>query len=248
MNKITLVTVGQGNPIALKRTIKSMSAICDEVIFGDVLIFESDRKIINGYGIKVIPLPFNYIFVNGFASVLNHLATFAKNDLCLYMNVSEVIECNLNTSIINDTWNSYKFDHATESHKWTRLWKRSQLQWSGRIHEEVIGNKYTCPDMLFRMADTNKDDTDPFYSSVMNDVKEMVYFNQYISLVDRPGEIGATNQGWVAYAKENYQHLKDRLIAKGERYNAFLEGDLDKYLENCTTFEGFENNKLIHFQ
>jgi len=80
------------------------------------------------------------------------------------------------------------------------------------------------------------------------DQKEMVYFNQYLSLVDHPDQRGATNVGWVKYAQDSYQHIKDRLLAKGKRYEAFNEGDLDKYLANCKEFEPQQNSDLIHFQ
>jgi len=87
-----------------------------------------------------------------------------------------------------------------------------------------------------------------FIQAVMNDIKELVYFNQYLKLVEMPGERGSTDQGWIKYANENYQHLKDRMTAKGERYNAFLIGDKELYLNNCSDLPYFENNNLIHFQ
>jgi hypothetical protein len=102
--------------------------------------------------------------------------------------------------------------------------------------------------MLFRMADTEKDSHDPFKAQVYNDIKELVYFNQYIKLVEEPNERGATNQGWVTYAQDGYQSLTERLAKKGKRYEAFKEGDLQKYLDNCAEFENFDNNNLIHYQ
>ena len=251
---ITLVTLTQGNPIALKRTIDNVierfEGRVDEVVVGDLCVFENDM--INmahlGHEITLVPLKFNNLFLHGFGVTLNMLSEHATNDLCLYMNVSEIVDSPVNLSIIHPQWNSYKFNHATDPHKWVRLWNRKQLQWSGRIHEEVVGQKYTSPDILFTMADTEKDNGDPFYSQVMNDIKELVYFNQYIALVEKPGEIGATNQGWVKYAQDNYQHIKDRLLKKGARYEAFIEGNLQKYLDNCQEFEPQQNSDLIHFQ
>jgi len=68
-------------------------------------------------------------------------------------------------------------------------------------------------------------------------VKELVYFNQYLMLIDRPGERGATNPGWIQYAQDSYSNIKERLQAKGARYEAFIEGNLQKYLDNCKEFE-----------
>lgn len=253
-SNITLITLTQGNPIALKRTIDNVvdkfQGKVTDIVVGDLCVFENDMVNMAhlGHEITLVPLKFNSLFRHGFGSTLNELATHAKNNLCLYMNVSEIVDSPVRLDIIHPQWNSYKFDHATETHKWVRLWDRTKLKWSGRIHEEVVGQKYTSPDILFTMADTPKDDGDPFYSQVMNDVKELVYFNQYLKLVDNPGENGATNHGWIKYAQDNYQHIKDRLLAKGARYEAFVEGDLQKYLDNCKEFEPQENNDLIHFQ
>lgn len=257
-DKITLITLTQGNPIALKRTIDNVierfEGKVNEVVVGDLCVLQSDKNTIYEYLQSLgIPyaypnLPFNELFATGFGSTLNKLSERSLNDLCLYMNVSEIVDSPVNLSIIHPQWNSYKFNHATDPHKWVRLWNRKQLQWSGRIHEEVVGQKYTSPDILFTMADTEKDNGDPFYSQVMNDIKELVYFNQYIALVEKPGEIGATNQGWVKYAQDNYQHIKDRLLKKGARYEAFIEGNLQKYLDNCQEFDPQQNSDLIHFQ
>ena len=257
---ITLITLTQGNPIALKRTIdnvvEAFEGKVNEVIVGDFCVFESDRvkMVQEQYSVYCAQykMPFNWLFQNGFAFNLNALSERAENDICLYMNVGEIIEKNIRLDLLNENWNCFKFNHATETHQWIRMWNRKQLQWSGRIHEEIIGTKYISPDFIFQMADTEKDAGDAFYSWVMDDCKEAVYFNQYLKLIDSPNEIGATNYGWVNYARDNYQHIKDRLIAKGKRYEAFVNGDLNMYLESAKEdwpkSEAFKNSNLIHFQ
>ena len=253
---ITLITLTQGNPIALKRTIDNVVEWFDgkvnEVIVGDFCIFESDRvkMVQEQYSVYCAQykMPFNWLFENGFAFILNALSERASNDLCLYMNVGEIVEKNIRLDLLNENWNCFKFNHATETHQWIRMWNRHQLEWSGRIHEEVIGQKYISPDCIFQMADTEKDNSDPFYSAVMNDIKELVYFNQYIKLVEYPHEQGATNSGWLTYARDSYHNIKERLEAKGARYEAFKDGNLQKYLDNCQEFEPQQNSDLIHFQ
>jgi len=256
---ITLVTLTQGNPIALKRTIdnvlENFQGKVNEVIVGDLCVFKEDSESIKVMSalmpkgvVKVVELNFNSLFSYGFGSTLNTLAKFATNDLILYLNVGEIVEANMQIDLLNQGYNSFQFNHATDPHKWTRLYNRTVLQWSGRIHEEVVGDRNTCPSMLFTMADTEKDSHDPFKAQVYNDIKELVYFNQYIKLVEEPNERGATNQGWITYAQDGYQSLTDRLAKKGKRYEAFKEGDLQKYLDNCAEFENFDNNNLIHYQ
>lgn len=247
---ITLITLTQGNPIALQRTIKnvveSFQGMVNEVIVGDMSVFEDDRKAIldiepcAGEIIQCKRLPFNHLFIHGFGATLNFLASYAMNNMILYLNVAEIVEKNLVSDLINTDYNCYKFNHATESHQWIRCYNRIQLEWSGRIHEEVVGvgkHKVRCsPGLLFQMADTEKD-SDPYKAAIYNDIKELVYWQQYLKLIDAPEEIGATNEGWVNYARDSYQHIKDRLQAKGKRYEAFVEGDLQKYLDNCQEFE-----------
>lgn len=255
---LTLLTMGQGNPAALKRTLDSFKGICNEVIFGDLLIFESDRQIIRGYqeeyNMPIVEFEFNHIFKHGFANTLNTLAYYATNDFVLYMNIGEVMDGEFDVlGKLNNDFNTYYLTHAIEKHHWFRLYNRKELQWNGLIHEEVYGKRISNPTPVFQFADTEKDLTTDFYVKVMNDVKELCYFYQYLKLVDNPELIGATNLGWVDYAKDGYDNLKERLLKKGKRYQAFQEGNLSKFLEDIFTNPEFENERhesseLINYQ
>lgn len=244
---ITLITMSQGNPLALKRTLDSFAGLCNEVVFGDLLLLPSDRAVIETYGVNMVPLPFNYIYKNGFAATLNELSKHATNDWCLYMNVGEVIDGDTIT-MPKAAPNCYCFDHANDPHKWFRLYDRRELQWNGLIHEELVGIgsswKRGWDEPIFRMADTDKDEVN---ATLYNDVKEIVYFQQYLRLVDEPGIIGITNRGWVDYAKRDYNYIKERMLAKGRRVEAFETGDLSLYLNEAINQE-FLSNNIIHFQ
>lgn len=256
--KITLITMGHANPIALKRTVESFKGVIDEIIFGDLLIFDSDRELIDTYDFYsdffISRLPFNYIFENGFAATLNKLAEDATNDWVLYMNVSEVIDGDHPIKEqMSNLYNCYSFDHAEETHRWFRLYNRKEIKWGGLIHEEVVGNLRPCPFNIFRMKDTEKDLDDPFKAKVANDVKELCYFSQYIKLVENPELRANTHQGWIDHATNDYESFKERLLKKGKRYEAFIEGNLQKYLDdiyNNPEFEKerFESSTVINFQ
>jgi SAM-dependent methyltransferase len=256
--KITLITMGQANPIALKRTMDSFREIVDEIIFGDLLIFEDDREKIvrymDEYPLEIVRLPFNHIFEHGFSATLNELALHATNDWVLYMNVSEVMDgAHPIKEQMSNLYNCYSFDHAVEEHRWFRLYNRKELRWGGLIHEELTGELRPCPFNIFRMADTEKDLDDPLKAKVANDVKELCYWAQFQKLVEHPDLRANTHPGWIQHAEEAYQSHMDRMAAKGKRLQAFQEGNLTMYLEDIYTNpdfekERFESNTILNFQ
>lgn len=253
--------MSQGNPIALKRTLNSFDGIVDEVIYGDLCVFPEDKIEIakfNGYNMTTVKLPFNYIFENGFSNVLNYLTDIAQNELCLYMNCSEVIDgeqriLELLDHFDKDNYNAFPFDHNSDPHTWYRMWNKSEMKWAGLIHEELIGKGRYCPYYIFRMADTDKDMDDPFKAKVMNDIKELTYFQQYVTLVEHPRFRSITNDYWINFAKDSYSSLKERLQNKGKRYEAFLLGDLGMYMKDALENKEFhleeqKTNNIIEMQ
>lgn len=258
--KITLITMGQGNPVALKRTLDSFKNTVDEVIFGDLLIFDADRELIKTYQeeykLKIVPFEFNYIFKNGFSSILNELSSHATNDFVLYMNIGEMLDGEFEIlNKLNDTYNCYYLNHATETHHWYRLYNKKEMVWSGIIHEQVAGlvppRAYPTP--IFQFKDSDKDISDDFYAKVMNTIKEITYWQQYINLVENPDIIAETNIGWLEYAKDSYDSLIERIQKKGAQYEAFKEGNLQKFLDYIFVSEDFinenqESTTLVNLQ
>lgn len=249
---LTLITPTQGNPIALKRTINSLKGIINEVVVGSVCVFEEDEDLIQSYeneiNLKVVKMPFNYIFCNGFSNTLNKLAEFAINDWVIYLNVGEIVEEGQHNILgkINNDYNCYYLDHATETHLWYRVYNKKEVQWGGILHEEIasgIGLRPYNEAPLFRFADTPKDDEEWFYGRVMNDAKECVYFNLYLKLAEQSHLIDNTNQGWIQFAKEGYHGFIERLHAKGDMYEAFLTGNKKLLLEYINANESYPPKK-----
>lgn len=255
---ISLITMGAGNVIVLRETLESLKTVCDEIIYGDLLLFPEDREIVHiyerEYNMKIVKFPFDYIFKNGFSACLNTLAEKASNDMVVYMNTSEVIEKdNGILKTISPEYNCYFFDHATDPHRWFRMYNRKELKWSGRIHEEVVGEHRPYHKPIFRMADLEKDMYSGFKAKVFDTVKEIVYFTQYMKLIDEPEGIGGTNEGWIKFAHENYESMRCRLLAKGKQYEAFQKGDYTMFMESIYsdqnfTKEIFESSDLVEFQ
>lgn len=260
---ISLITMSQGNVGVLKETLQSFSGICDEIIYGDLLIFGEDTDVIDGYkkefNLNSIPLPFNYIFQMGFSSVLNYLASNAKNDYVLYMNTSEVIDEDygiLETVKSNQDCNTFFFTHRTDPHRWFRLYNKKELEWSGLIHEEVRPIKgeirpYHKP--VFMMKDLEKDMGDPFRAEVFNLVKQLTYFEQYRKIIDYPKLLQGTNEGWRKWAIEQSPAMQERLNEMGGFYEAFKSGSFDNFYnlihsENYLSDIKLESSKLLNLQ
>lgn len=260
---ISLVTMAQGNPKALKETFKSFEGVVDEIIFGDVCLFEEDRRLIysyqNDFNLKIIEYPFNYIFTNGFSSILNDLISHSSNDWNIYMNCSEIIskgkETIVETVQANSECNTFYFDHFEDKHHWYRLNRKSELHWAGNIHEqcgpEELFRPYHRP--LFTMADLPKDNNDLLKARCYDFSKECCYFHNYKKLIDFPEQQGYTDGGWLAFAADNYNSFTERLENKGEFYRAFLEGNLDmlmRYVSENPEFEKerLESSLLIEYQ
>src|ERR1044072_1278503 len=85
MRNISMLTMGCGNVKVLKQTLESFKDVCDEFIYGDLLLFPEDREILRQYekeyNLHVYEFPFYFIFKFGFSAILNALAGYAKNDL-----------------------------------------------------------------------------------------------------------------------------------------------------------------------
>lgn len=256
---ITLITMGAGNVKVLRKTLESFSKICDEVIYGDMLLWEKDREIIKSYqeefNLKVVPFIFNYIFHNGFSSLLNCLSTFSSNNMILYMNTSEIVDEDYGISEIinnNSDCNAFFFTHKTDPHRWFRMYDKRFLKWSGLIHEQLEGEYRPYHKPIFMMADLEKDMDDSHKAKILNSLKEYVYFQQYVSIVHQPYLLGETDPGWLAFAKNDYDSFMDRLLKRRGQYYSLVRGDLSgflKYAENPDFEEEiFKSSNKIEFQ
>lgn len=251
--------MGAGNVRVLKDTLDSFKGVCNEVVYGDMLLFEEDRKILHQYkdqyNLDIVKLPFNYLYKYGFSALLNQLAAHSSNELILYMNTSEVIDEDYaisETINLNPYCNSFYFTHRTERHRWFRCYDRRFLKWQGLIHEELQGDYRPYHKPIFMMKDLEKDMQDEFKARVLNSAKECVYWNQLIKLAANPCLLAGTNPGWLAFAKETYQSMKERLLQKGRQVEAFETGDLRLFLKSVNDPEfinqTFESSNAIAFQ
>lgn len=255
---ISLITMGAGNVKVLGKTLESFKNVFDEVVYGDMLLFDEDRKVIDEYkqqyNMGVLQMPFDYIFKYGFANALNTLAFQATNDIILYMNTSEVIDEDygiVDAVHNNKECNSFYFVHRTDPHRWFRMYNKNDLRWSGCIHEQLVGDYRPFHKPTFMMADLEKDMDDLLKADIFNSVKEIVYFKNYMNIVDHPSLLGETDPGWIKFAQENYDSMKVRMHAKGYLYEAFATGNeplLRRSIERYKITESFASSGLIEYQ
>lgn len=250
--------MGAGNIRVLYKTLESLSTVCDEIVYGDMLLFEDDREILESYkrifNLKVIRYDFNFIFKNGFSAILNSLAEHAKNNLTLYLNTSEIIEEDYGiTDVIvnNPDCNAFYFVHKIDPHRWYRLGDKRDLKWSGILHEQLSGEYKPYWKPIFCMADLPKDTGNVFKSNVFDCLKECVYFEQYVKIFEHPELIGETDPGWFNFARDGYDSFKSRLQERGEMYESLKSGDFEAFKKSCWNLKtniSFKSSLAIEFQ
>jgi hypothetical protein len=242
----------------LRKTLESVSGTCNEIIYGDMLLWNDDREIVESYkkdfNLKIVPFGFNYLYHRGFSDCLNNMALYASNDMVLYLNTSEIIEENYGIrKIINDNsdCNSFFFIHKTDPHRWFRLYNKNQLRWSGIIHEQLMGDYIPYHKPVFMMADLPKDMEDINKAKILDSLKEIVYFRQYMNIIDKPELLGETDPGWVNFSRDNYQSFKDRLNQRFHQVTAVETGDLNGFL-NAAKYDiknqTFKSSIAIEYQ
>lgn len=235
---VSLLTMGSGNVKVLLDTFKSVAGICDEIIYGDLLLWDIDREIVKGYAkefnLKIIPFSFNYLYAKGFSSLLNELASHSTNEYVMYLNTSEVVEKDfgiLDAINKNPECNVFYFTHPIDPHRWFRTYKKSEFQWSGILHEQLHGEYKPFHKSIFQMKDLPKDMDDIKKAKVLDSLKEIVYFRQYMNIVDKPELLGETDPGWVKFAKDNYDSFNERLQKRRHQEGALMFGTVGEFLD-----------------
>lgn len=238
---ITLITMGAGNVKVLRKTLETYSDICDEVIYGDLLLFEEDRDLLRSYvkefNIRIVKVPFDYIFARGFSDLLNLLSLCSKNKMVLYANTGEILLQDfgvVDAVKSNPVCNMFHFTHAIDPHRWYRLYNKDELRWSGRIHEQLKEFRAEFKPYhksVFEMADLPKDNDNPWKAKVLDTLKELVYFQQYIEIADKPDQLGETDPGWLQFAKNDYESFKERLQKRGKLYEAIRSANHKTFMD-----------------
>lgn len=249
--------MGSGNVKVLRKTLESMSTVCDEIIYGDLLLWGSDRDVVIGYekefNLKRIPFGFDSLFKYGFSFVLNDLASHATNDYVMYLNTSEIIGEDygiLDVIKNNPDCNAFYFNHKKEFHRWFRTYNRKELKWSGRIHESLEGEYRPYHKPIFQMVDLPKDMDDIHKAGCLDSLKEAVYFEQYLSIVDRPELLGETDPSWITFCTEGYNSFVERLVQKGNVYLSLKRGDYPSFMKalEAEEYRQFKSTIACEFQ
>lgn len=254
--------MGAGNVKVLRKTFESFATVCDQVIYGDLLLWEEDREIVKSYAeefnITIVPFAFDYIYRRGFSDVLNNLSLYSTNKMVIYANTSEIIEEDygiVEAVKNNPDCNMFYFTHKTDPHRWYRLYNYEELRWSGIIHEQLKAFRADFKPYhksIFQMADLPKDSDNEYKSKVLDTLKEIVYFQQYVEIVDKPERLGETDPGWVEFAKGSYDSFKERLLKKGRLYEAIKTENYKHFMDVLSTYnfekETYVSSIAVEFQ
>lgn len=232
---ISLCLLAHGNPIELINTIDSWYGV-DEVIIGDLFILNEDRDYFhanykNRVHTLVVPLPFNYIFKNGFSNTMNFVTNHSRNDWVIWTGIAD----RLASDIIppSGNFNCLGFTGLHNGHLYSNFYNKKEMHFDGLIHEEVIPlpgfEKRLDYNPHFSIQEVAKD-ADERKAAIYNDVKQIVYCEQYRRIVKHPELKGITADYWVNIAKKEYNDILITLTRKAGRYNAFRTGDINEYL------------------
>lgn len=243
--------MGQGNVKVLGETFKSFSSFCDEIVYGDMLVWEQDREILNEYkkefNLKIVKYPFNFIYKNGFAVFLNDLASHSSNDMVIYANTSEVIDEDYGAKEIiqsNPDCNCFYLTHRTENYRWFRCYDKRFLKWSGLIHESLEGDHRPFHKPILMFKDLEKDMDNQWKATIFNIVKEYTYFNNLNKIADNPELLAGTDPGWLVFAKEQYASNKERMEKRPLVHAAFEIGNLFAFWKGIDADSSLKNEEF----
>lgn len=218
-----------GSPENLIRTIESTRGWTTETLIINTSLFEEDSKWMNELG-KVIELPWNYVFLNGFGEMHNAATEHAKNDWLLLLGVAETIAEPEKAVMLGYSAYVYRCNHLNDPNTWKRIWNRKTSHWSGIIHEEIINGM--DGGVIFRMQDTPKVViADDFKAECLRQMKALSYNAMYYKLLHKPQLLGGTNKGWLDFVLGARESIEDFVDKNKDLLIACNDGNKDLFFK-----------------
>ena len=203
----------------LIRTVISYEGFTDETVIGCMFWDESEMLEINTELINAfrVLLPFNYLFLNGFAATFNYLAKYAKHDIVFLTGVGNDLGENYKVPIEPqfDCYSYLRLDGFSAHTMWDKT--KTELQWC--IHEELKDRSKLDPRPQFKAAEIPKY-KNPFYDRV----REIVYNEQYRKVLDGEDKV---NPDWERWVFRHEAEIRTALAKDPILYKAFQLGDLE---------------------
>lgn len=232
---ITLVVPSYGGGPNIERTIASVSGICDEIVIISTALWDVDKVHFRQIAHKVVDLPWNYVFLHGFGSMMNMGTAAAKNDWLMLLGVAETfaeahtdVSRALRTAHVNAV---FRCNHVNDPHQWKRVWNRTGgTHWAGIIHEEIAGG--VEGGLLFRMQDTDKTKRgDELQNEAMRFIKTLSYNHLYDVLLNHPERLGGTNAAWLKFVAGARESIVAFVDEHRNMLDACIAGDMDGFLK-----------------
>lgn len=231
---ITLVVPSYGGGPNIERTIASVAGICDEIVIISTALWDVDKAHFKQIAHKVVDLPWNYVFLHGFGSMMNMGTGVSKNDWLMLLGVAETFaEPHMDVSRALRTANAnavFRCNHVNDPHHWKRVWNRTGgTHWAGIIHEELVNGRDAG--LLFRMQDTDKvPRTDPFQQEAMRWLKVLTYNHLYVELLNHPERLGGANAEWLKFVRGAKEFTTGFCADHADMLTPCLSGDLNGFL------------------
>lgn len=224
-----------GNIANFQRTVDSARSVCDEVVAISTCLYDHHLEEIKATGAKVVELPWNYTYLNGFGAMHNMGTQYVKNSWLILLGVAETIHSGhedirlkiprSNPAQIYQCW------HVGDVNRWSRCWNRTGgPKWGGIIHECVRGGQEAG--VLFEMRDTDKV---PSGNSVQDEVlmfhKTCLYNHLYKRLLDNRDLLGYTDPGWLAFVEGAKESINAFCVEHADLLACAMSGDRDGFIK-----------------
>ncbi len=236
MNRVSLIIPSCGShPENIQRTINSCSHICDDTVIVSTAFFIEDQSLFRDIATKVVQLDWNYVFKQGFGSMMNQGTPHTRHDWCLLLGVAETWAEDFRDTphLLESAPNNMVFrcSHHNDPNTWKRLWNRTGgPEWSGLIHEEIRGG--IDGGVTFRFQDTDKTPkTDPTKQEILRWIKVLTYHEQYWRLLNDSSLLFGTDPGWLAFVNGSRESIISFRENHQDLIQPCLSGDLVAFLK-----------------
>lgn len=136
MSNFSIVSFYWGNKEMLESYVSHVSEYTDDIVIINIDLLNSFDSFGN---VKIINVPYDYLFHNGHDDILNLANNYTKYDWVYYLAVGKRI-VSLNTSLIDSFTNTKFFidkEMGNSIDTWIKFYDKRYTRWTKKVHEVV---------------------------------------------------------------------------------------------------------------